>query len=398
MTRTMLQVATTALLLLVLPASTRGQEAGWSQDPPALQDLVAFDRTQSDLRVAVQRFEEDRRALGRRWDVPYSPVRRERYRRFYEGWTDALEDVDFGALNHEGQVDYVLMRTTLEFELEMLRQEASAMEEMAPLVPFARSLGTLQEDRRNRDAVDPRTVATVLHEVANQVESLTAAIRSGQPDLPPIKAVAAGRAASFTSELRQVLEGWHRFYDGYDPLFTWWAAEPYERLDAALEEYAAAIRDHLVGDAGSGPVIGDPIGEEGLEAHLAHEMIPYSGEELIAIAEAEFAWMEEALLEASREMGYGDDWKAAQEAVKEGAVEPGLKPAVVRELAAQSVSFIGERDWITMPPLAEEIWRMEMMPPERQLVNPFFLGGETIRISYPTDDMAHDAKLMSMRG
>ena len=357
-----------------------------------------FDRTQSDLRVAVQRFEEDRRALARRWDVPYSAERRARYLAFYQGWSEALEDMDFEGLNHEGQVDYVLMRTALEFELEMLSQEAEASREMAPLVPFAGPITELQQTWREHADVDPRQAATTLHGLANQVEALSSAIRAGTADLPPIKAVAAERAAGFTGQMRRVLEDWHTFYDGYDPLFTWWAEKPYERLDEALADHAEAIREKLVGDASSGPVIGDPIGEEGLRAHLAHEMISYSGEELIAIAEAEFAWMEAALLEASREMGYGDDWKAAQEAVKELAVDPGRKPAVVRDLAAQSVAFIGERDWISMPPLAEEVWRMEMMSPERQLVNPFFLGGETIRISYPTDDMAHDDKLMSMRG
>ena len=384
--------------VLAIPGPSQGQEAGWSQDPPELQSLVAFDRSQSDLRVAVQRFEEDRRALGRRWDVPYSATRRQRYQTFFQGWMEALEDVDFDGLNDEGKVDYVLMRTALEFELEMLAQEAVAAREMAPLTPFAEAIGGLQEVRRERRDVKPRAAAAVLHEVANELSALSDAIRDGTAELPPIKAVAAERAAGFTEQMRRVLEDWHSFYDGYDPLFTWWAGKPYERLDAALADHAEAIREKLVGDASSGPVIGDPIGAEGLRAHLAHEMIPYSGEELIAIAETEFEWMEQALLEASREMGYGDDWKAAQEAVKELAVEPGRKPAVVRELAAQSVEFIGERDWITMPPLAEEVWRMEMMSPERQLVSPFFLGGETIRISYPTDDMAHDDKLMSMRG
>jgi uncharacterized protein (DUF885 family) len=41
---------------------------------------------------------------------------------------------------------------------------------------------------------------------------------------------------------------------------------------------------------------------------------------------------------------------------------------------------------------------MEMMSPERQRVAPFFLGGEVIRVSYPTDGMSHEQKLMSMRG
>jgi uncharacterized protein (DUF885 family) len=48
--------------------------------------------------------------------------------------------------------------------------------------------------------------------------------------------------------------------------------------------------------------------------------------------------------------------------------------------------------------LAEETWRMIMMTPKQQLVSPFFLGGETLMISYPTDEMDDDAKLMSMRG
>jgi hypothetical protein len=56
-------------------------------------------------------------------------------------------------------------------------------------------------------------------------------------------------------------------------------------------------------------VVGLPIGEEGLAAHLRHEMIPYTPQELIAIAEQEFAWMEDALVDAAREMGY-DDWRA----------------------------------------------------------------------------------------
>ena len=39
-----------------------------------------------------------------------------------------------------------------------------------------------------------------------------------------------------------------------------------------------------------------------------------------------------------------------------------------------------------------------MMSPERQKVNPFFLGGEEMLVSYPTASMSEDDKLMSMRG
>jgi uncharacterized protein (DUF885 family) len=370
--------------------------ASWAADPPELASLVAFDRGQSDLRVAVDRYREDRAALFRRWDVPYSPVRRERLRDFYRGWQGSLPALDFDALNQEGRIDYVLLRTQLAFELEMLDQEASADAEMAPLVPFARAIGELQEARRDRKDVDARAAAATLDAVADALEPLTVTLRDRGAPAPAVKGVVAERAAQHTEDLRRTLRGWHGFYDGYDPLFTWWVAKPYARLDEALQAHAAAIRSRYVSD--DGLVVGDPIGEDGLRAHLAHEMIPYSAEELIRIAEAEFAWMEEARLEASREMGFGDDWRAALEAVKDLAVEPGRKPAVVRELEEQSVDFVEERDWISIPRLAQEIWRMEMMSPERQLTSPFFLGGEVIQISYPTDDMEHDDKLMSMRG
>jgi uncharacterized protein (DUF885 family) len=41
---------------------------------------------------------------------------------------------------------------------------------------------------------------------------------------------------------------------------------------------------------------------------------------------------------------------------------------------------------------------MEMIPPDRQRVSPFFLGGEMIQVSYPTHEMTHDEKLNSLRG
>jgi uncharacterized protein (DUF885 family) len=101
---------------------------------------------------------------------------------------------------------------------------------------------------------------------------------------------------------------------------------------------------------------------------------------------------------ATRELGYGDNWKQALEHVKTLHVEPGKQTELIRQLAAEAEAFLDEHDLITVPPLAQETWRMEMMSPQRQLVNPFFLGGETIIVSYPTNTMTEDQKLMSMRG
>ncbi|MEO8334286.1 MAG: DUF885 family protein, partial [bacterium] len=95
---------------------------------------------------------------------------------------------------------------------------------------------------------------------------------------------------------------------------------------------------------------------------------------------------------------FGDDWKAAMEKVKNTYVEPGRQPDLIRDLARQAENYFDAHDWVTIPPLAREDWRMEMLSPERQKVSPFFLGGESILVSYPTADMTDEDKLMSLRG
>jgi hypothetical protein len=224
----------------------------------------------------------------------------------------------------------------------------------------------------------------------------------------------ANRAADDLDRIRGVVTSWYKFYDGYDPLFSWWLEDPYKKLNDALTGYARTLRERIVGirassapvagaergqaAAGNEPIIGDPIGIEGLNVDLAHEMIPYSPRELIAIAEREYAFSLSEAKKAAKEMGLGDDWKAAMEKVKETYVAPGEQPALIRDLARQAEAFLDQHDWVTIPPLAREDWRMEMLSPERQRVSPFFLGGELILVSYPTAEMSEDEKRMSLRG
>ena len=123
---------------------------------------------------------------------------------------------------------------------------------------------------------------------------------------------------------------------------------------------------------------------------LQREMIPYTPEELMALAEKELAWGEAEMRAASREMGFGDDWHAAMEKVKTMYVAPGEQPAMVRGLADEAIAYLDANKLVTVPEVARRSWRMDMLSPERQLVSPFFLGGETILVSYPTD--SHDAR------
>jgi uncharacterized protein (DUF885 family) len=167
-----------------------------------------------------------------------------------------------------------------------------------------------------------------------------------------------------------------------------------------LQNYSTFVVQKLVGIDPDDKVtiIGDPIGRDALLKELEYEMVPYTPEELVELANKEFAWCEAEMKKASREMGYGDDWKKALEAVKQKYVEPGKQPEVIRKLAFEAIDYVEQNSLVTVPKLARETWRMEMMSPERQLVAPFFLGGETILVAYPTSGMTHEQKMMSMRG
>jgi uncharacterized protein (DUF885 family) len=127
-------------------------------------------------------------------------------------------------------------------------------------------------------------------------------------------------------------------------------------------------------------------------------MIPYTPEQLIALANREFAWCEEEMKKASRQMGFGDDWKKAIEKVKDMHVPPGGQPMMIKELLFEAIDYLRANDLITVPQIAAESLHMSMMSPEAQLSNPFFLGGSQIIVSYPTNTMEYEARLQSMRG
>lgn len=380
--------------------------AGWEGDAPVLSSLVEFARSESNLRVAVKRYVEDKASIKRRYEVLFSPTRNQRLNDFHKAWQQRLEELDFDALNHEGQIDYIVLRNCIEYDLEMLHLSGRQAVEMAPLLPFGDQLRLLQEDRHDRKRVDPQAAATTLDEVAQQVTGRTHALiaeaqeAGGLVTRSGISPAIAWRAARQIEHLRSVLADWNTFYDGYDPIYSWWAREPYSRLDTALKDYVAAIDEHLV-DIKPGkipPIIGDPVLANGLRADLAVHMIPYTPEELIAIGQREFDWIVNQFKIVSREMGYENDWKAALEYAKSLAPPPGEKPWLIFEIQEYSEDFIEKLDMITLPPLTREVWRLAMQTPERQIINPFFSGGEVTRVSYPTDGMTHRFKLMSMRG
>ncbi len=409
-TRSTVVVLALALLATVFATPLPGDEGDSTGEPAAVPYPEHVDMSASELRGHVVRFAADLGNLERFHDLPLSGSARERKAAFFRDWLEALRRIDFDALGLDGRIDYTLLRVELEFRLHLLEREASQDAEIAELLPFAGIIVELEQARRQLEPIEARHAAERLKELAEVVTKKRAEVAKssskrgddeGEGDArPEIKRSVANRAARRVERLLSTLRRWHRFRDGYDPGFSWWTAKPFERATAALESYRKFLREKLVGVGADDKraIIGDPIGREALMAELAHELIPYTPEELIEIGKRQLEWCDREMARAARDLGFGDDWRAAQEHVKGLHVDPGKQPELIRDLAIEATRFLEERDLVTIPQLCRETWRMEMMSAERQLVNPYFTGGEVISVSFPTDEMDHEDKLMSMRG
>ena len=536
---------------LAWPATVATQQpvppAGQSEQLDAPSDLRRLlARRQSELRLVDQYYRADRttqngnylaggrsgtggRGRGGNQGAPtaapntsisLSPNRIARLRRFDMDWQTALQKLDRSRLSDAARADLASLEKTIADNLRTLDDDARAIAEVMPLVPFAPEITTVIEHRIRMGDMDARHAAVSMELVRKQIAAVRQKLEEG---LKPgdtttgmrVSRVLAVRAADSVDALRANVTEWFDHYNLYDPMFTWWVGMPHSHVDKALVEYVAFLREAVAAadlattnanpvagpiDPAPAPILpsvpdlaaiialpqdemlpvvqrflgtpggrggrrgaaagdrepayykgwlaalktldfdrlsrnaqvdylfikkrselalaranvvpqtdiprktddsgigGDARGRDGLIRDLQDEMIPYTPEQLIALGEREYEWTVAEMKKASREMGLGDDWKAAVEKVKEMHVEPGRQPEMVRDLLYDAIDYLRTHDLITVPPVASESLRMVMLSPERQLTSPFFLGGAQILVSYPTNTMEYDARMQSMRG
>lgn len=296
-------------------------------------------------------------------------------------------------------MDWHLLWKWTRRNVEDLRSELTKVDGLSPLLSWTEPLVVLCEKRQKVVRIQGREVAQALSDAHKAAKALQRTVSDGKLK-GTVSSFQAYRAVQALEELRKHLVEWHGFYAEYDPIVDWWTTNPYEQLEASFEPLVADIRQHLVGIESSDKdaIVGQPSGRDSILADLDREFIAYSPEEIIDIGKKEYAWCEQEMIKASEELGYGKDWHKALEHVKNMHVEPGEQTYMVHELADEAVKYVTDRDMVTIPEVCNETWRTFMMSPARQKVNPFFLGGPYIQVSYPTSGMTHEDKTMIMRG
>jgi uncharacterized protein (DUF885 family) len=379
---------------------------GKGSEVPDLAVLMAVP--QSQMQGVIQQFNNNggRGGRGGGGGGGRGGGRRGLSKETLQQWLDALPKLDFASFSHDDQVDYILLRNRIEYQLMQLNQRsnnapatvAAAPVDNSQLIPFEETISQLGQDKQdtNRAATTIATLKTAVDKARKDV---------GGTITDPAVSGRAARAATTLGGLRGQLGDWHDRQTADVPWPDSLTAN-FKALDQAVEDYGAFLRENATGSAQAtggaqadgSDIVGHPIGHEGLMTDLHDEMIPYTPEELITIGEKEFAWCESEMKKASRQMGFGDDWHKAVEKAKTMNVPVGQQPYLIRDLAWDAVNYLEKHDLITVPIVARETWGMDMMSPQRQLVNPFFTGGAVISVSYPTDTMTHEQKMESIRG
>lgn len=352
----------------------------------------------SDIPEWMVQYREDYRLLNRFYNISGTPEHTQRLLDLTDTYLGKLEELNYKRLSLDAKVDYQLFRRQLREDAKGISSEAAALEGAKGLLPFAEEVYEIVKIQRRGQQPDAQATAARLSKLNEVISQSISTVEKGDT----LDAKLTRPAARHVEDMGKALKRFYDFYYDYDPVFSWWMKQPQAENEKLLKQYVALLRSKSRVESNQrrdrSGIVGNPIGDAEIRRRLQYEMIPYSPEELIEIAQKEFAWCDRELLKASRELGYGDNWREAQEYVKETYVEPGKQPELILRLYNESVAFVKEHDLVTIPKLCEESWQMRMMSAERQKVSPFFLGGEQIIISYPTSEMTHSEKLMSMRG
>jgi len=241
-----------SLLVAAFMAATLAPAALAEAPPPPTA-------TSNPVQPLIERYATDRQLIDAVYADPLAPATIERVAAFNHGWRKQLEALPFAQLPQQAKVDYLLLANHLDRAEHAQQLAAHQWSQVAPLLPIAANVFSLEEARRKIERPNPQQTAQLL----NRMNAMLAAERNR------LQATATGerpshinawRAAADVDLLHDRLKLWFDFYNSYDPQFSWWAADPWKQLDQQLTQYAAFLREQMAGIAPTdkATIIGTP--------------------------------------------------------------------------------------------------------------------------------------------
>ena len=357
----------------------------------------------------VRRFSADEELFSRHWSAAGATATElEAEKALAQSWQQRLGGLSAKKLTGSDGIDEVLMRITLDSDLNELKRQGEERSELAPWLPFRTVIDEMLDGRVQGATLPPEAAAAKLAPLPGQIRKALDGLKAAKGKTPAKKdaiaipsAYQAMRCAEICKHQADLLKQWFDNQDTFVPDFSWWVRQPYDETTKALEAYQKHLNEEVAGIKGDddGPLIGKSIGTDELTRQLGYEFIPYTPAELIGIAEREFAWCEAQMKAAAQEMELGDDWKAALKKVKDLHVQPGEQEAMVRDEAQKAIDFVKGKKLVTVPPECEAWWGTRMLSSKEQKQMPYAAyAGHDMIIAFATTDMKQEDKQMAMRG
>lgn len=390
--------------------------------------------SQGNLRHQIEQTRADLDSLRRFYDTRLSEKGLARVTGFIEKAHAGLMKRDFEALPRTAQVDWVLLRNYLDQRLADQAWRVADLEADKPYVPFLPTLMELDGYRLSGKAFKAEDAADSLAAMLKDIQAGRKAVEKEkkvfdeaekkrkeaeeakkseeeseenssdaeepaevQNPFPPWRVY---RLVDRINQSKGVLDTWYRHYSKFQPGFDWWVKAPYEKAKKDLSEYEKWLREKVAGikDRKNGPLFGERVGDERLEALIRFEMIPYSAKELLEIAEKEFAWCENEMKKAAKEMGL-ETREEALAAIKKKHVPAGEQGRYVADVAREATDFVLKKKLVSVPPLARETWRVKMVDENQQKTLPYAAySGQNVLVAFATGPMDQGTKEMSMEG
>ena len=129
--------------------------------------------TTTEIRLWIEQFTADRNDLNYKFRSELDNERFTRFQSEYAAWLARIESADFDSLSIDAKVDLLLLRNFVSHELQLLQTDHKRDQDALQLIPFSSKVVEFIHTRDRMKRIDGSTAATTLHEVTEEIKSLS---------------------------------------------------------------------------------------------------------------------------------------------------------------------------------------------------------------------------------
>ena len=168
--------------------------------------------------------------FGRQGSNYNSPERRARLLQLNNDYLKHLDLMDFDRMSINGKVDFILFKRNLDDLNYQLLEEQNNYAQVIKFFPFSDRIYELEKPRLRGAAVDAEKIAKELNSIQKDIEKAIVTIKKEEAIEMKLANLASAAAKGLQGSLKNTFD----FYNGYDPLFTWWVPKTNGQVDSLL--------------------------------------------------------------------------------------------------------------------------------------------------------------------